>query len=256
MEEYWNKGATDDQGSCPAALPLQSCTRLNTVCRLSDFRIWLERNNERTVFPMVSMVLEDDMLNRKFRVSQVLLHASSRVYEGLVRFQHRQREDLQSACLAPSEESTLGSQSMQITIPREVTGDAGVVEAAIFFVYTKVLYDVRAKIREDASQIAEVQDAWDSGGDGGAAGMSDGTLCATILPKSELENPSFTFDPVELFLLADYLGINELTGVMKHAFFNTSCLFSQVCTRWRPFYLPAEKDLFLGGMFLQHHVFC
>lgn len=76
-----------------------------------------------------------------------------------------------------------------------------VLESAIFFMYTHVPYDVSGK-DEDSFTVGN------------------------------FSNPRFSFDVMELFIVADFLDIPELCELLKDRFFSAGTLFSQVhCLR-------------------------
>ena len=74
---------------------------------------------------------------------------------------------------------------------------ARVLEAAIFFMYTHTLFDVSGK-DEGAFTIAS------------------------------FANPVFSFDVMQLYILADYLDMQELSDLLQELFFGTGALFRQV----------------------------
>jgi hypothetical protein len=72
-----------------------------------------------------------------------------------------------------------------------------VVEAAIFFMYTRVPFDV--------------------------SGKDESTFTV-----ASFSNPSFSFDIMELYVLADFLDIQELMELLQELYFNTGIMFQQV----------------------------
>lgn len=78
------------------------------------------------------------------------------------------------------------------------------MECAIFFIYTKALLDVKGR------------------------GFCDRDDPVLEIPSSELDRPVISFDIMELFQVADFLGIEELMSLMHQAFFSKESLFSQM----------------------------
>ena len=70
-----------------------------------------------------------------------------------------------------------------------------VVESACFFMYTGMVYDVFGNDPSTATQ-------------------------------AQFIHPEFSFDMLELFLLADYLGVQDLIDVLRKNFITPKCLFS------------------------------
>ena len=45
-----------------------------------------------------------------------------------------------------------------------------------------------------------------------------------------LQNGEFSFDIMDLFFLADFMGISELTAILQQHFITPSCMFSTICS--------------------------
>ncbi len=53
------------------------------------------------------------------------------------------------------------------------------------------------------------------------------------MQRSDLSNPEFDFDMMQLFMLADYLEVTDLTDVMSENFFGVKVLFPMTTNRDR-----------------------
>lgn len=77
-----------------------------------------------------------------------------------------------------------------------------VLASAGFFMYTGMMYDIAAMDSEAAAAVA--------------------------ITQADLLHPVFTFDMMELFLLADYLQITELVDTLRENFITPKSLFSSI----------------------------
>lgn len=135
--------------------------------------------------------MEDDPAAQVFYVSEYVLHSMSKYYEGMAEFgveqQHMARarlgEEGETGAGCFFHDADAGVRRL-ITIPSEVTKDPRVVDSAIFFMYTRVPFDVRGK--------------------------DEGSIATQTFSRIE-----FSFDVMELYALADYLDIHELTELVQ-----------------------------------------
>ncbi len=51
---------------------------------------------------------------------------------------------------------------------------------------------------------------------------------------ASFSNPTFSFDIMDLYILADFLDMRELTELLLEIYFNTGITFQQVCLFYQP----------------------
>lgn len=78
--------------------------------------------------------------------------------------------------------------------------------------YTHVVVDVSVKMDQNEPD----------------ARVSSATKTLPSFSQAELQRPSFSFDIMELYVVADYLDMPELTDLLCKSFFESSSLFSVI----------------------------
>jgi hypothetical protein len=149
------------------------------------------RNADGEIFRSLVLYLEGSP-SITFSVSEYIMYSCSEFYQRLVQFQP-------AAQPSEGDKTTQGDAQVQeprrVCIPSTVTKDVRAVECFTFFLYTNLVFDVQGK---------------------------DIPL---NMPRSTLCNPVFSFDLVELFLLADYFEVSELISLMTENFFGVKAMF-------------------------------
>jgi hypothetical protein len=81
----------------------------------------------------------------------------------------------------------------------------------VFYIYTKTIFDIHGK------DVDSVQ-------------------------RQQLTSPEFSFDMMDLYMVADFLHIDELANVIMQKFMNAQCLFSSSAAN------VEESEIMVAGM--------
>lgn len=174
---------------------------LKSTCKNADLQSWHKRDDEDAIFQRVLLRMGEQDGDearhapsaKTFRIHEYVLYSMSNLYRGMREFDATRRERMAQGG-APS----LG----EIFVPCKICTRPEALSSCIFYMYTGIVFDVGARGENVKEPIASMEKSF--------------------------KNPSFSFDIMELFMLADFFDIPDMSSTLQQAFFSVNSLFYSI----------------------------